>query len=226
MIGNYPRTTPRPARTASSMTTPRPREAATSPTTPTAWAWAAASSLSTPARWNGNTANGRPVAGAGGIVNGGTRGHQGQHCRRQHRFRRRWPHPYHGVMIIRLTPRSRRLASRLLREPLRGGHRPRDGSCRGGRGGTGEWVIDKGSGQDRRAIAVPLTPVTKGLSRSLRDSPPRRSDVIAARMAQIPKLIVRVRFSSPLQPRCVQVSAGVPSAAVSRCLMVVDLPCY
>ena len=32
------------------------------------------------------------------------RGHQGEHCRRQYRFRRRrWRHPYHGVMIIRLT---------------------------------------------------------------------------------------------------------------------------
>lgn len=48
-----------------------------------------------------------------------------------------------------------------------------------------------GAGPERRAIRVPLTPVTKGLSRSLRGSPTRRSGSIAARMAQIPKLTVR-----------------------------------
>jgi hypothetical protein len=48
-----------------------------------------------------------------------------------------------------------------------------------------------------RAISGPLTPVRKGLSRSLMDNPPRRSRPLAARMEQIPKLIVRVRFPSP-----------------------------
>jgi hypothetical protein len=49
----------------------------------------------------------------------------------------------------------------------------------------------------RRAIGVPLTGVKSGLSRSLADSSPRRSDDMEARMLQIPKLIVRVRFPSP-----------------------------
>jgi hypothetical protein len=51
--------------------------------------------------------------------------------------------------------------------------------------------------QGRRAISVPLTPVKKGLSRSLTDSPPRRSGHLTAHTTQILKLIVRVRFSSP-----------------------------
>jgi hypothetical protein len=47
------------------------------------------------------------------------------------------------------------------------------------------------SGEDRRAISVPLTSVTKGLSRSLADTPNRRSGRTTARILQIPKLIVR-----------------------------------
>jgi len=47
---------------------------------------------------------------------------------------------------------------------------------------------------------VPITRVTKGLSRSLTDIRHRRSGDIAVRMAQIPKLIVRVRFPSPAPP--------------------------
>jgi len=54
-------------------------------------------------------------------------------------------------------------------------------------------------GQDRRAISGPLTPVTSGLSRSLTDSPSCRSGRIAARTAQIPKLIPRVLFQSLFQ---------------------------
>lgn len=40
-----------------------------------------------------------------------------------------------------------------------------------------------------RAISGPLTPVTRGVSRSLTDSPRCRSGGMAARIAQIPKLI-------------------------------------
>jgi len=53
------------------------------------------------------------------------------------------------------------------------------------------------SAQDRRAISGPLTSVKGGPSRSLTDSLSRRSGPVEARTAQIPKLIVRVRFSSP-----------------------------
>jgi hypothetical protein len=63
----------------------------------------------------------------------------------------------------------------------------------GGAGHGDRRSLDKG----RRAISGPLTPGTKGLSRTLTDSPPCSSDAIEARMAQLPKLIVRVRFPSP-----------------------------
>jgi hypothetical protein len=51
--------------------------------------------------------------------------------------------------------------------------------------------------QGRRAISGSSAPVKSGPSRSLTDSPPRSSGGMAARTAQIPKLIVRVRFPSP-----------------------------
>jgi hypothetical protein len=49
---------------------------------------------------------------------------------------------------------------------------------------------------DHCAISVPLTSVTKGLSRLLADRPPRRSGHVTARMAQIPKLIVKTSLSA------------------------------
>ena len=49
----------------------------------------------------------------------------------------------------------------------------------------------------RRAISGPLTPANRGLSRSLTDGLVRRSSSVETRMAQIPKLTVRVRFPSP-----------------------------
>ncbi len=58
-----------------------------------------------------------------------------------------------------------------------------------------------GDARRRRAISVPLTPVTRGLSRSLADTPHRRSGRSTDRIAQIPKLIVRVRFPSPAPDR-------------------------
>ena len=48
-----------------------------------------------------------------------------------------------------------------------------------------------------RAISRPLASVMRGLSRSLAMMPRRRSGVGLARTVQFPKLIVRVRFSSP-----------------------------
>ena len=67
--------------------------------------------------------------------------------------------------------------------------------------GDGRRPADLGRSQDRHAISVPLTPVTSGLSRSLAGTPIRRSGCITARMAQIPKLTVRVRFPSPAPRR-------------------------
>src|SRR5689334_4885348 len=45
------------------------------------------------------------------------------------------------------------------------------------------------SREDRRAIGVPLTPVTRGLTRSFADILRRRSGHTPARTAQIPKLV-------------------------------------
>ena len=45
-----------------------------------------------------------------------------------------------------------------------------------------------------RAISVPLTPVTKGLSRSLADTPNRRSGHVEAGTAQIPELKDQCEF--------------------------------
>jgi hypothetical protein len=50
---------------------------------------------------------------------------------------------------------------------------------------------------DRRAIGVPLARVTRGQPRPLADTYTRRSAPLAAVIAALPKLIVRVRFSSP-----------------------------
>jgi hypothetical protein len=44
----------------------------------------------------------------------------------------------------------------------------------------------------RRAISGPLTPANRGLSRSLTDGLVRRSGSVETRMAQIPKMTVRV----------------------------------
>ena len=46
--------------------------------------------------------------------------------------------------------------------------------------------------QDRRPVSGPLTPVTRGLSRSLADRPPRRSGRVEAWTAKIPKLTVPI----------------------------------
>jgi hypothetical protein len=77
-----------------------------------------------------------------------------------------------------------------------------------------EAVISAGRTAVRRAISVPLTLVTSGLSRSLADTSHRRSGRTTARMAQIPKLIVRVRFPSPA-PR-VKPQVKAPIARASR----------
>ena len=61
-------------------------------------------------------------------------------------------------------------------------------------GGPGR-AISAGRTAARRAISGPLTPVTSGLSRSLADTSHRRSGRTTARMAQIPKLTVRVLIS-------------------------------
>ena len=55
-------------------------------------------------------------------------------------------------------------------------------------------LVMRSSPQSRRAISVQLTPVTSGLSRSLPDTRTRRSAGVEAGTAQIPKLMVRIRY--------------------------------
>jgi len=77
-----------------------------------------------------------------------------------------------------------------------------------------------------RAISVPLTTVKHGTGRPPSGKQVRRSDGITACFVQIPKLIVRVRFSSPAPGASLQVSAGFLGAAGSSPSAVVDLPCH
>ena len=57
--------------------------------------------------------------------------------------------------------------------------------------------IRRRSAQNRRAISVPLTRVTRGQPGSLGTTRDAWSAPLAAVTAALPKLIVRVRFSSP-----------------------------
>jgi hypothetical protein len=57
--------------------------------------------------------------------------------------------------------------------------------------------IRRRSAQNRRAISVPLTRVTRGQPGSLGTTRDAWSAPLAAITAALPKLIVRVRFSSP-----------------------------
>jgi hypothetical protein len=66
------------------------------------------------------------------------------------------------------------------------------------------------SGQDHRAISVQLARVTSGQSRTSPVAPPGWSAAPAAWIGRIPKLIVRVRFSSPAPQALAQVSMGNP----------------
>jgi len=74
--------------------------------------------------------------------------------------------------------------------------RPEGWQPRGGRGRS-RGQDQARSALSRRAISVPLTPVRRGLSRSLAAKLHRRSGCVQGRTVPIPKLIVRVRFSSP-----------------------------
>jgi hypothetical protein len=65
------------------------------------------------------------------------------------------------------------------------------------------------SAQDSRAISVQLTRVTSGQSRLLAVTRPRWSAAPAAWIGRFPKLIVRVRFSSPAPGASFQVGAGI-----------------
>ena len=64
--------------------------------------------------------------------------------------------------------------------------------------------------QDHRAISVQLARVTRGQSRLLAVPGPGWSAALAARIGRIPKLIVRVRFSSPALIVKAQVRALIP----------------
>ena len=82
-----------------------------------------------------------------------------------------------------------------LREPGHVDRDPRDGSHE--EDGEEQGHDQASSAVGPRAISVPLTPVRKGLSRSLAATPHRRSGQTQARTVPIPKLTVPVRFPSP-----------------------------
>jgi hypothetical protein len=65
-------------------------------------------------------------------------------------------------------------------------------------------------------IVGPLTPVNRGYSRSLADTPPRRSGRIRAEIDQLPKLIARVRFPSPAPITKTKVASGFRSLGLVR----------
>jgi hypothetical protein len=110
---------------------------------------------------------------------------------------------------------------RVKAKPLRGRFASLDtaATAKGGqlRGGRGRCRARRAaptapggrrSVHDRRAIGVPLARVTRGQPRPLADTYTRRSAPLAAVIAALPKLIVRVRFSSP--------AARNPGQAVSE----------
>jgi len=61
----------------------------------------------------------------------------------------------------------------------------------------------------RRAISGPLASVKSGRSQTLMDNSHRRPGRMTAETAQVPKLIVRVRFPSPAPWSKTQVRAGL-----------------
>ena len=75
--------------------------------------------------------------------------------------------------------------------------RLRSGSYEKDRGGAGHAPKRPRSAHDRRAISVPLAGVTRGQPRSLGTARDAWSAPLAAVTVTLPKLIVRVRFSSP-----------------------------
>jgi hypothetical protein len=84
--------------------------------------------------------------------------------------------------------------------------RPRGGQLRGGRGGAGHGPIwycpsPRQASHDRWAISGPLARVTRGQSGSPGTARNAWSAPLTAVTAALPKLIVRVRFSSPAPHR-------------------------
>src|SRR5262245_59812592 len=72
-----------------------------------------------------------------------------------------------------------------------------------------------GSRATPRAIGGPLAPVSQGPSRSLAVHRMPRSGRSGATIGRIPKLIVRVRFSSPALITLVQVGTLVPPLSLA-----------
>ena len=104
--------------------------------------------------------------------------------------------------------------------------RPRAGSYEEDGGGAGydvqagRWVL----APVRRAINVQLARVTRGQPRPLQAARIGRSAARSGVAAPFPKLIVRVRFSSPAPPVPAQVRAGMRSLRLACSHTVFDLP--
>jgi hypothetical protein len=77
----------------------------------------------------------------------------------------------------------------------------------------------------RRAISVQLATVTRGQPRLLQSTWTGRSAAYTGVAALLPKLIVRVRFSSPALIVKAQARDSILSLGLDRSGGVVDLPC-
>jgi hypothetical protein len=96
------------------------------------------------------------------------------------------------VRRVKAKPLRGRVASLDTAAPAKGGQ------LRGGRGGSRARSAGTARpGHDHRAISVQLATASKGQSRILTVPGHGWSPPLAAQIGPIPKLIVRVRFSSP-----------------------------
>src|SRR6266702_5555261 len=114
--------------------------------------------------------------------------------------------PAHTSVL--LTPilgyRSSKLVLRRLPALTRGAVSVQLVPCPGGQPRSAHrasWDRDRTPTQHGRAISGPLSRVMRGQPRPLAATGVRRSTPLAAVIAPLPKLIVRVRFSSPAPPR-------------------------
>ena len=104
--------------------------------------------------------------------------------------------------------------------------RPRAGSYEEDEGGAGHEAPPNQyrSAYDRRAISVPLARVTRGQPGPLGSARDARSAPLAAVTAALPKLIVRVRFSSPALMTKAQAREGVPGLGLAATASGMPLP--
>src|ERR1039458_9699086 len=116
-------------------------------------------------------------------------------------------------MILAVAAESRPSRQRSLREPGHSGHGQ-------GRAATRRTREEQGTKHPRTStgppmIAVPLACLTRGQPGPLGSARDARSAPLAAVTAALPKLIVRVRFSSPALMTKAQAREGVPGLGLA-----------